>query len=163
VSWPAVSPNVIGVGGTTLNLTGNTFNSETAWSGSGGGVSAYEPLPSYQKDFGVSGTKRTVPDVAYDADPATGFPVYDSTSYSGHSGWWQVGGTSAGAPQWAAIHALGSSVSSSKLYTDAASANYATYLRDITSGLNGSCGVVCQAGTGYDDVTGLGSPLTTSF
>lgn len=161
--WPAVSPNVVAVGGTTLNMHDNSVTSESAWSGSGGGTSAYENQPSYQQNFGISSNgKRAIPDVSYDADPATGFPVYDSTSYSGHSGWWQVGGTSAGAPQWAAIHDLGNGVTNAKLYSDAQS-SYASYLRDITTGTNGSCGFVCQAGTGYDFVTGLGSPLTTSF
>jgi len=161
-SWPAVSPNVTAVGGTTLAMSGNIVTSETAWSGSGGGVSAYEALPSYQSAFGLTSSHRTIPDVAYDADPATGFPVYDSTAYSGKTGWWQVGGTSAGSPQWAAISALGTGIGNAKLYPDA-TANYAAYLRDITSGTNGTCGQVCQATTGYDDVTGLGSPLTTSF
>jgi subtilase family serine protease len=162
VEWPAVSPNVIGVGGTTLNLKGNTVLSEIAWSGSGGGISAYEPRPSYQTGF-VSGSFRGVPDVSYDADPNTGFPVYDSVMYSGYTGWWQVGGTSAGTIQWAAIRALaGSSLTSSKLYSDASS-NLSHYFRDIVAGTNGNCNFVCQASTGYDYVTGLGSPITTSF
>src|SRR5262245_58822449 len=77
-SYPAVSPNVLAVGGTTLNLSSSgTILGESAWSGSGGGISAYEPLPSYQ--VGVvsqTSTRRANPDVAYDADPNTGFPVY---------------------------------------------------------------------------------------
>jgi subtilase family serine protease len=165
VDWPAVSPNVISVGGTTLNLNQNgSVASELAWSGSGGGVSAYEPEPAYQTPL-ITNTngRRAVPDVSYDADPATGVAVYDSTRYAGQAGWFQVGGTSAGAPQWAAIDALGGTVSSSKLYTDAAGANYATYFRDITSGTNGNCGIICTARTGYDEVTGLGTPLTTKF
>jgi subtilase family serine protease len=165
VYWPAVSPNVIGVGGTTLNLASDgTVTSETAWSGSGGGVSRYVPEPSYQTGLvTISNNHRAVPDVSYDADPATGFAVYDSTRYEGEVGWYQVGGTSAGAPQWAAISTLGSSVTSSKLYQDAAGPNYAADLRDITSGTNGSCGILCSAGVDYDLVTGLGSPLTTNF
>lgn len=163
--WPAVSPNIVGVGGTTLNLSGNTLVSETAWSGSGGGVSAYEPAPGYQVTYGVSGSngKRAVPDVAYDADPASGVSVYDSTSYQGQSGWFQVGGTSAGSPQWAGIQALGKSVSSAKLYQDAKLSTAASFLRDIVSGNNGSCGTICTATTGYDMVTGLGSPVTDNF
>ena len=96
--WPAVSPNVIGVGGTTLQLNSDyTINSETAWSSSGGGFSRYEPPPSYQSGLngGRGYSQRATPDVAYDADPNTGVAVYDSTSYSGLSGWFQVGGTSA--------------------------------------------------------------------
>jgi subtilase family serine protease len=158
VIWPSVSPNVVAVGGTRLTFSSGSV-SETAWSGSGGGISKYEAEPSYQATYGVSGTngKRAVPDVSYDADPYSGVSVYDSTPYSGATGWWQVGGTSAGAPQWAAIQSLGLSVSNSNLYQDA-SASYASYFRDITSGSNGH-----SAAIGYDLVTGLGSPITTNY
>jgi subtilase family serine protease len=163
VSWPAVSPNVIGVGGTTLNMKGDTVVSETAWSGSGGGVSRFEPEPTYQHPLvTTSGNFRATPDVSYDADPNTGYPIYDSTRYNGEAGWWQIGGTSAGAPQWAAISTLGTGVTATKLYQDAA-ANYKNYFRDIVSGTNGTCNFVCQARSGYDYVTGLGSPATTKF
>jgi subtilase family serine protease len=159
VIWPSSSPNVVGVGGTTLNLNSNgAVISEMAWSGSGGGVSAYEAMPTYQKSYGLTYTMRAVPDVSYDADPNTGVYVYDSTPYEGLSGWWDVGGTSAGAPQWAAIQALGLSANNVNFYQDAASSSYASYFRDITSGSNGY-----PAGPGYDLVTGLGSPVTTSF
>ncbi|HXX88051.1 MAG TPA: hypothetical protein VEH86_06375 [Candidatus Acidoferrum sp.] len=159
VIWPSSSPNVVGVGGTTLNLNSNgAVTSETAWSGSGGGVSAYEAMPSFQTSYGLTYTARAVPDVSYDADPNTGVYVYDSTPYQGSAGWWDVGGTSAGAPQWAAIQALGLSAGNNNFYQDAASSAYASYFRDITSGSNGY-----TAGTGYDLVTGLGSPVTTSF
>ncbi|HSX36342.1 MAG TPA: S53 family peptidase [Patescibacteria group bacterium] len=164
--WPAVSPNVIGVGGTSLSLAADgTLLSETAWSGSGGGVSRYESMPGYQTTYGVLGTngKRAVPDVSYNADPASGVAVYDSTRYSGMSGWFQVGGTSAGAPQWAATKALGHNVYNNALYQDAKLSNAASFLRDITAGTNGACGVICTATGGYDTVTGLGSPLTTEF
>lgn len=74
--WPAVSPYVVGVGGTTLQLdsSGNVI-SEKGWSGSGGGVSAYEAKPAFQNGWQAAG-KRSVPDVSYNADPYTGFPVY---------------------------------------------------------------------------------------
>lgn len=166
VEWPAVSPNVIGVGGTTLHLSRtDTLQSETAWSGSGGGVSVFETEPSYQTAYGITigGGKRTVPDVSYDADPNSGVAVYDSYSYDGQSGWFQVGGTSEGAPQWAAIDALGKSVVSTKLYSDAKLTSASSFFRDITSGTNGACGSVCTAVSGYDTVTGLGSPVTTKF
>jgi subtilase family serine protease len=160
VIYPAASPNVVAVGGTTLNFKSDgSLVSETAWSGSGGGVSAYEAEPSYQLSYGVSGSngKRAVPDVSYDADPNSGVSVYDSTPYSGQAGWWQVGGTSASAPQWAAIQSLGSSASNNNFYQDAKT-SYNSYFRDIISGSNGY-----SAGIGYDLVTGLGSPLTTAF
>lgn len=157
VIWPASSPNVVAVGGTTLNLASGSVV-ETGWSGSGGGASRYEPRPAYQTNFGLSGSMRAVPDVSYDADPNTGVPVYDSLGYSGQYGWFQVGGTSAGAPQWAAIQALGLSASNNNFYQDTKSSAYASYFRDITGGSNGY-----SAGPGYDYVTGLGSPLTTNF
>ena len=175
VIYPSVSPYVIGVGGTTLNLDSSyDVTSETAWSGSGGGISAYEAEPGYQSGYPIpsTGSKRGVPDVSYNADPSTGVSIYDSTKYQRQSGWYQVGGTSAGAPQWAALIALAnegrsSSLSSNNLSSspeyNAAKAAYSTYYRDITSGKNGKCGSTCTATTGYDFVTGLGSPLAASL
>jgi subtilase family serine protease len=166
--YPAYNPYVIAVGGTTLTLTNDgTRLSETAWSGSGGGLSQYEDRPSYQNGVN-SYSNRGMPDVSYDADPNTGFLVYDSVRYHGYSGWFQVGGTSAGAPQWAAIiaaadHNLGASgplspvnfAASYVLYGSSVTSN----LYDITMGSNGNCGY-CDAVVGYDFVTGLGSPRT---
>jgi len=159
VIWPSASPNVASVGGTTLNLdpTSGAVISETAWSGSGGGVSAFEPQPVYQTNYGLTNLKRSTPDVSYDADPNTGVYVYDSTPYQGSIGWWNVGGTSVGSPQWAAIQALGQSTGNTNFYKDATQ-SASTYFRDITSGSDGN-----QAGVGYDLVTGLGSPITTNF
>ncbi len=164
-SWPAVSANVVGVGGTSLHFDSlGNLTSETAWSGSGGGVSSYISEPSYQSDFGVAsaGGKRAVPDVSYDADPSSGFPVYDSVSYFGSRGWFVVGGTSAGAPQWAALRAISDNVVASHLYTDAKN-QPGNFIKDITSGNNGSCGSLCTAAGGYDFITGLGSPLGTTY
>jgi subtilase family serine protease len=164
-SWPASSPNVIGVGGTTVAfLSGGTFKKETAWDGSGGGVSAYEKQPSYQSNYSIakSNSMRAIPDVSYNADPASGFSVYWSSSAT-KGVWYVVGGTSAGAPQWAAIQSLGLSVSNTKLYSDKEQTNYADYFRDITSGTNGSCTFFCTARKHYDYITGLGSPLTVKF
>ncbi len=161
VIWPSTSTNVVAVGGTTLTLNPDgTVGSETGWVGSGGGLSAYEAEPQYQLTYNipVANSKRAVPDVSYDADPATGVPIYDTTAFNNQTGWFQVGGTSASCPQWAAIHSLGLSVSSNNLYQDA-KWNNQTYFRDITSGYNGKY----FAGAGYDLVTGLGSPITTNF
>ena len=98
-----------------------------------------------------------MPDVAYAADPATGFSVY-------HSGkWYVIGGTSAGAPQWAALQALNRNITLTRLYADKASSNSDGYFRDIKSGSNGDCGYYCQARAHYDYVTGLGSPVTVRF
>jgi subtilase family serine protease len=178
VSYPAVSPYVVGVGGTTLPLdnNGNLTGSETAWNGSGGGLSVLESKPGYQSSFPIpslAGSKRGSPDVAYNADPNSGFSVYDSTPYYGQSGWWIVGGTSAGAPQWAGLVALvnqhrsagslsSNSLTSSPLYNAAGSSVYASNYRDITSGSNGS-GILTTATTGYDFVTGLGSPRANNL
>src|SRR5262249_33678581 len=78
--YPAISPNVLAVGGTSLFLDGaGNGSSESGWSGSGGGISAYEVQPVWQNGVVTqSTTMRANPDVAYDADPYTGFPVYDS-------------------------------------------------------------------------------------
>jgi hypothetical protein len=74
-----------------------------------------------------------------------------------------IGGTSAGAPQWAAIRALGGSASNDRFYADKATTYNGHYFRDITSGSNGDCAYYCDARRHYDYVTGLGSPLTTTF
>jgi subtilase family serine protease len=166
VSWPAVSPSVVGVGGTSLELSasGTTLVSESAWSGSGGGVSAYETQPDYQKAYAVpkANGMRAVPDVSYDADPASGYAVYKTTG-SSKNGWYTVGGTSAGAPQWAAIYAIGHSASLTAMYGDKASSSTLKFFRDIASGSNGTCKYYCDARKRYDYVTGLGSPLTVNF
>jgi hypothetical protein len=176
-AYPAASPDVIGVGGTTLNGCNGTscagFTSETAWSDSGGGVSVYEKVPAYQSAYdgpvygessgGISaltGGMRATPDVSFDADPNTGVSVYDSTAYMSQSGWFTVGGTSVGSPNWAGILAVGEKSgaalqSAQQIY----GGGYGSFLRDVTSGTNGSCGTDCAAGTGYDLVTGLGSPM----
>lgn len=147
-SWPATSTHVVAVGGTTLTLgKGGKWRGETAWSGSGGGVSYYQ------------GTYA--PDVAYDADPASGFSVYDS--YQGQ-GWQTVGGTSAGCPQWAALLAIAdegrglTGLPSLDGPTETVSALYAIShkaFRDITTGANSNY----AATVGYDLVTGRGSPV----
>ena len=174
VEWPAASPYVIGVGGTTLNLSSSgAVLSETAWSGSGGGISTYEAEPQYQEAVQSSGG-RGVPDVAYDANPNTGVPVYESFGYTGYKGWIIVGGTSMGAPQWSAIIAIidsrrASALSSqgflanSQIYAAASGASYTANYNDIVSGSNGNCGAVCDASQGYDFVTGLGSPHANSL
>jgi hypothetical protein len=105
---------------------------------------------------------RAVPDVSYDADPASGYAVYKTTG-SSKNGWYTVGGTSAGAPQWAAIYALGHSVSLATIYADKASSGTLKFFRDIASGSNGTCKYYCDARKRYDYVTGLGSPLTVNF
>ena len=164
VEWPAASPNVLSVGGTTLSLnSNNTWKSETAWSDSGGGVSRYEPSPGYQSGLGYS--RRATPDVSYDANPNTGFDIYDTYGYGGVMG---VGGTSAGSPQWAALVAIADEMAGQNLdgpsqtlpaiYNTANSA-YSSNFHDITSGTAGRN----RAGKGFDLVTGWGSPIANSI
>ncbi len=105
--YPAYSPNVLAAGGTTLTLdANNTIQSETAWSGSGGGTSQFEPEPAYQQGFQSTG-KRTIPDVAWDADPNTGVAMYDSyDDTDGDGDWYEIGGTSVAAPSWSGLIAI---------------------------------------------------------
>ena len=127
-------------------------------------MSVYEAEPDYQKTYNIpkAGDKRAIPDVSYNADPQSGFPVY-KTIGSSKNGWYEVGGTSAGAPQWAAIQSLDHSISLSAIYRDKASTSTLKFFRDITSGSNGTCKYYCDARKRYDYVTGLGSPQTTKF
>ncbi len=171
IEWPAASPYVMGVGGTSLTVTGaNGYGGESAWSSSGGGLSQYEGAPAYQSSWSsVVGSQRGIPDVAWDADPSTGVAVYDSTRYQGQKGWYEVGGTSVGSPSWAALVALVDQGRATPLSTATSTGNilqdiyslagstgsqgYATDYHDITSGSNGN-----PALPGYDLVTGIGSP-----
>jgi hypothetical protein len=163
--YPAYSPNVVAVGGTTLTINSDgSYGGETGWSDSGGGISQYESQPSYQAGTvnGISSSYRTIPDVAMDANPNSGVYVVD-TFYTG-TGWiLEVGGTSLACPTWGgliaianqgrALHGLGSLDGPSQtlplLYSLPA-----TEFHDITSGNNGF-----NAGPGYDLVTGMGSPV----
>ncbi len=170
-AYPSTSPSVVSVGGTTLNVAANgAVQSETAWSKSSGGPSFYESEPQYQIAHNIdSDGKRAIPDVSYDADPHTGFSVYDSTSYYNQTGWFLVGGTSAGVPQWTAIAAIANSqgaglssyrsVTSGDLYTAATGMEYSSNYRDITLGGN----TINQAASGYDFITGLGSPISNNL
>ena len=180
--WPATSPDVLAVGGTSLQLaTDGSVSSETAWGtqyggeGGGGGLSYIERRPAYQRKVNPS-AYRGVPDVSFDADPATGVAVYDSDDITGQ--WLQVGGTSVGAPAWSGILAVVAQLRAAAGKPPLVAAGYAAQraiyglhagLADITQGENGpvpvssewggnSCGPQCQARPGYDYVTGLGSP-----
>lgn len=163
VQWPAVSKNVLAVGGTTFSLTasGNLIKDEIAWSGSGGGISSFVRQPKYQKKFGIkSYNYRSVPDVSFFADPQKGVSIYSSKT-----GWTTLCGTSFGTQAWGAFIALVNQNSKSpvsklqdKLYQLADRKKYTKYFRDITSGSNGS-DALNSADSRYDFVTGLGSPI----
>jgi hypothetical protein len=156
VEYPAASPNVVGVGGTTLFTADGNYLSESAWSGSGGGQSVFENEPVYQTGFQSSGM-RQVPDVSFDADPGSGVAIYFNGS------WRVVGGTSLSAPCWAGLFTLGGLNSISSVYAQAASpALYAANFHDITTGSNGPAPANFAA-VGYDQVTGLGSPKANNL
>jgi hypothetical protein len=164
--WPAVVPSVLGVGATTLTVNAaGTYVSEAGWGGSGGGYSSQEKVPSYQRSVQPY-SMRSSPDVAYNGDPDTGFYVYTTYPLSGETGWFSIGGTSAGTPQWAALLAIvdqGRALQG-KPTLDAAQLLPAVYslpagdFHDIVSGFNGY-----YAGRGYDVVTGRGTPFANKI
>jgi subtilase family serine protease len=173
--YPAMSPDVVAVGGTsleTISLRG-TYGSESGWSGSGGGVSLYEPEPAYQSDADLSYTSnitglvaRTIPDVSMDANPDTGVYVYDTYEPGGGGMYTDIGGTSLSSPMTAGVIALGdqaraangasplNSVSINDAFYGAYdSSSYTTDFHEVTTGNNGY-----PAGAGYNMVTGIGTP-----
>jgi len=151
VLWPAVATNVVAVGGTVVDGDASLDSrTETAWAGSGGGVSKYVARPAWQSGRGL--VRRSVPDVS--AVGGNGIAIHTQGQWSG----W--GGTSAATPIWAGIAALavqlrgGRLVDLPKMLEALPTADFF----DITSGSNGTCGMPCRAGAGYDLVTGRGSP-----
>jgi hypothetical protein len=170
-NYPAFSPNVLAVGGTmfsaVLDAQGH-YPGEVGWSGSGGGLSQYENQPSYQKGVVTqSTTARAIPDVSFDAN--SGVAVYDSYDF-GATPWISEGGTSLAAPAWAALIAtadqgtsllgqgtLDSHAAAASLY-NLFSGSSSFSFNDVTSGNNGF-----PAGTGYDLVTGLGTPKAAAL
>jgi subtilase family serine protease len=158
--WPAFSPSVVAVGGTGLQTSSSSgsYRTEIGWSFGGGGFSQYEREPSYQAGVQSSGV-RTIPDVAYDADPQNGFAVCDSLDPYATAGWDVIGGTSAGAPQWAALLAVANAQRAASHLPALRAAAADLYqlpiadFHDVTAGANGF-----SAGAGYDLVTGRGSP-----
>ena len=160
VEYPAASPNVVAVGGTSLfqaTATGTRNATETAWSGAGSGCSAYEPKPVWQTDSGCS--HRTVSDVSAVADPNTGVSVYDS--YGGAGGWASTAARASLRPSSARCTR---SPTTRRLPGRCRRSRtpHTQKLNDVTSGSNGSCGssYLCTAVTGYDGPTGLGTPNT---
>jgi hypothetical protein len=158
--YPAASPDVIAVGGTTLTAAPGTARgwTETAWSGTGSGCSAYEAKPAWQTDTGC--TDRTLNDISADADNVNS-PVAFYDTLSGD--WVTGGGNDVSAAIIAAAYALAGTPTAG---TNPASYPYAhtSLINDITTGSTGTCTPVylCTAGTGYDGPTGLGTPATAA-
>lgn len=165
VDFPASSDFVLGCGGTTLQASNGQINNEVVWNNqpagggaTGGGVSGFFPLPTWQNGFGVPAVPsgqpggRGVPDVSGDADPSTGYNVLvDGQSMV-------IGGTSAVAPLWAALVARINQITGKAIgflnpliYTQAAEQ---AGFHDITDGNNGGF----TAANGWDPCTGLGTP-----
>jgi hypothetical protein len=157
VEWPASDPHVTAVGGTTLTRAPGTDRgwTESAWSSAGSGCSQYEPQPDFQADVATDCAHRATADVSADADPATGLAVYDTL---GKGGWLQVGGTSLSSPLVAAMYALAGTPAAGTYPVTYPYADQGNHLFDVTEGSNGSCGVQCVAGAGWDGPTGLGTP-----
>jgi subtilase family serine protease len=173
--YPAFSPNVLAVGGTSLYVNAdNSYGSETGWGyysasagtliGSGGGTSLYEAEPAYQQGVQATGARST-PDVSFVADPSTGAWIADPYNLPADNAFEVVGGTSLSAPCWAGLVALanqgrvaaGQATLNSTTPTDAQQALYSLPGSDFNSIASGSNGGY-RAGAGYNMVTGLGTP-----
>ena len=175
VDWPAASANVIAVGGTYLTTREDgTYHDEAGWeeplggSGTGGGLSKFQPRPSWQQGAGVDNAQsngmRQVPDVAGPADPSSGFVVIYTDPDRGRVSH-KVGGTSAAAPFWASSMLLAQQYAASQgvaqlgplgpvLYQVAAGQAPGAVFHDVVRGGN----LLYQAGAGWDYATGLGTP-----
>jgi subtilase family serine protease len=167
VEYPAASPYVTAVGGTSLNFSSGVRVSETAWSGAGSGCSAVEQQPSWQGSVANITNychRRAVADVSAVADPNTGVSVYDTwcDAYGCGTGWMVFGGTSVASPIVASVYALAGNAT--LLGFGSYPYSHTTSLFDITSGRNGRCRrapTLCNAGPGWDGPTGLGTPNGT--
>lgn len=168
VSYPASSPYVVAVGGTTLNTNSDgSYASETTWAGGGGGVSTAETAPSWQQAV-THATARNVPDVAMDADPNSGALIINAGTST------QVGGTSLAAPLstgvWARVqsaHGNGLGFAAPVIY--AAAASTPASFHDVTSGCNSGTNALDTllstllgqknycAKAGFDNTTGFGT------
>jgi len=186
VNWPASDPLVTGVGGTYLctdPLTGTSVDSidppvncqsnpgvrEIGWIDAGGGFSHIFTRPGYQDSLPAGSTAigdmRGVPDVGFQASSRTGPLVY--ATGAGAGGWFIVGGTSCSSPEFAGLVAIADQIAghglgliNPTLYALASGANYGTYFYDVTTGNNQADlnGTGYPATTGWDPVTGLGTP-----
>jgi hypothetical protein len=156
-SYPAASPYVTAVGGTTLSPSGGGW-AETVWSGTGSGCSAFETKPGWQADSGCP--RRMLNDTAAVADPATGLAIFDTHS----GGWTVVGGTSLSSPVVGGFYAQNGGEGGS---SGAAPVYQKWRTTDVTTGSNGSCppanAYFCNGKVGYDGPTGVGTPLLSGL
>lgn len=183
-TYPATSPNVLAVAGTTFNApldANGDYVAETAWNtgakASGGGLSQFEPQPGYQQTTLPGTANRATPDVSFDAGGANGsVSVYDSLDYGDSTPWIVGDGTSLAATGWTSLIAIADQGSSalghgtldgarvlSSLYSIANQAGSVLPFHDVTSGNNSITQGSNQqtgnsAGIGYDLATGLGTP-----
>lgn len=168
-NFPADSPDVVAVGGTSLTEKKEVWTS-TVWAGGGSGCSEIFAAPAWQTAAAGflatgCGAERSVADVAAVGNPETGVNIYDSTpeGKGEPTGWGVWGGTSVASPIVAAEFALaggshGVAFPAATLY---AHLGEAADLYDVVSGSNGSCGTAtsCHAAVGFDGPTGVGSPI----
>ncbi|HEX3762038.1 MAG TPA: S53 family peptidase [Kofleriaceae bacterium] len=158
VEFPASSPHVTAVGGTSLRTLANARGwTETAWSGAGSGCSTVFAKPAWQTDTGCA--NRTVADVSAVADPNTGVAVFGPSSGK-KSAFLVFGGTSVAAPLIGAVYA----VNGGAVNFGADPYAHTGALFDVVAGSNGTCSpsYLCTAGNGYDGPTGLGTPNGTA-
>jgi Ricin-type beta-trefoil lectin domain/Subtilase family len=169
-SYPATTPYVVSVGGTTLVHTksGKRHWAESVWGGTGSACSALQPKPSWQRaavDINAAHgcLNRTSNDVAAVADPGTGVAVYDSFADGDTCGqpWCEFGGTSVSSPLIAAVYALAGNPAPDSYPASYLYAHTKDFF-DVTSGGNGLCEpdrqYLCHGEKGYDAPTGWGTP-----
>lgn len=166
--YPSVSPNVVAAGGTSLPTnpaTGAWLGLETTWQPTGGGLSLFEPLPSWQASVPAlaAAGRRGTPDVVSDANPYTGLWVADTLTAP--ITWYIVGGTSAAAPLWAAIANVSETMAGAFASSSQAELNR-LYAAPPTKAFHaittGNCGLYMSqvASAGWNFCSGLGSPHT---
>ena len=170
VLYPSISPDMVSVGGTSLDATGNTWTGEYSWNAGGGGISTVYSAPAYQQAV-TGNSARTSPDISADANPQTGVSVYDPYDYGG---WVVFGGTSVASPIVAGEIAIadqgrtllggmplnGPNQTLPGLYSEI---DYVNSYHDITQDFNGEGNNGYPTGPGYDLDTGIGSPQANSL
>jgi subtilase family serine protease len=161
-SFPASSQYVTAVGGTSLSKTTTNTRGwkETAWSGAGSGCSTVNAALA-TAPFSMTGCNmRAIADVSAAADPGTGGLAVYYPANSKSSTWGQFGGTSESSPIIAAVYAMSGNTAG---YANAIPYSHTNSLFDVTSGSNGTCQTLqwCNARTGWDGPTGLGTPNGT--